>query len=91
MRSDLSPCRSGWYFGDQPWRHELPLWAAPRFCDARHRLGERSEGVSPPGVPPEEMVAIPGTAVIKDGHLVPNDAPGFGIEVSKDWLEDVSV
>ena len=53
--------------------------------------GERSEGVSPPGVPPEEMVAIPGTAVIKNGHLVPNDAPGFGIEVNQDWLESVTV
>jgi L-rhamnonate dehydratase len=49
--------------------------------------GERSEGVSPPGVPLEEMVALPGTAVIKDGYLVPNEAPGFGLEVTKEWLE----
>jgi len=52
--------------------------------------GERSEGVSPPGVPLEEMVALPGTAVIKDGYLVPSDAPGFGLEVTEEWLESAS-
>ena len=50
--------------------------------------GERSEGVSPPGVPLQEMVYVPGTPVIRDGHLVPSDAPGFGIEATLDWLED---
>jgi L-rhamnonate dehydratase len=49
--------------------------------------GERSEGVSPPGVPLEERVVLPGTPVIKDGYLTPSDAPGFGIEVTLDWLE----
>ena len=49
--------------------------------------GERSEGVSPPGVPLEEMVRLPGTPVIKDGFLVPSDAPGFGLEITEDWLE----
>jgi len=53
--------------------------------------GERSEGVSPPGVPLEEMVVLPGTPVIKDGYLVPSDAPGFGIEITLDWLEDKTV
>ena len=52
--------------------------------------GERSEGVSPPGVPLEEMVALPGTAVIKDGYVIPSDAPGFGLEVTKEWLEDAA-
>jgi len=52
--------------------------------------GERSEGVSPPGVPLEEMVALPGTAVIKDGYLVPSDAPGFGLEVTMEWLESAA-
>ena len=52
--------------------------------------GERSEGVSPPGVPLEEVVSLPGTAVIKDGYLVPSDAPGFGLEVTKEWLESVA-
>jgi L-rhamnonate dehydratase len=54
-------------------------------------MGERSEGVAPPGVPLEEMVALPGTVPIKDGHVRPTDAPGFGIEVTKDWLEAVAV
>ncbi|HUV93723.1 MAG TPA: enolase C-terminal domain-like protein [Anaerolineae bacterium] len=52
--------------------------------------GERSEGVSPPGVPLEEMVALPGTAVIVDGYLVPSDAPGFGLEVTEEWLESAA-
>ena len=48
--------------------------------------GERSEGVSPPGVPLVDMVALPGTPVIRDGYLTPSDAPGFGLEVTLDWL-----
>lgn len=51
--------------------------------------GERSEGVSPPGVPLEEMVKLPGTAVIKDGYLVPSNAPGFGLDIDERWLESV--
>ena len=53
--------------------------------------GERSEGVSSPGVPLKEMVKIPGTAVIKDGYLIPSDAPGFGLEIDEDWIESVMV
>jgi L-rhamnonate dehydratase len=49
--------------------------------------GERSEGVSPPGVPLEEMVLLPGTSVIKNGRVAPSDAPGFGLGITKDWLE----
>jgi len=49
--------------------------------------GERSEGFSAPGVPLEEMVALPGTPVIQDGYLVPSDAPGFGLEITEEWLE----
>ncbi len=45
--------------------------------------GERSEGVSAPGVPLEEMVKIPGTAVIKNGTVRPSDAPGFGMEIDR--------
>ena len=51
--------------------------------------GERSGGVSPPGVPLAETVALPGTAVIEDGYLVPSDAPGFGIEVDRALLESI--
>ena len=53
--------------------------------------GERSEGVSPPGVPLEEMVTLPGTPVIKNGYLIPSDAPGFGIEVTPEWLEERTI
>lgn len=41
---------------------------------------------SPPGIPLEEANRLPGMAVPKDGWLIPNDAPGFGLEVKEDWL-----
>ena len=50
--------------------------------------GERSEGVSPPGVPLTEMVRLPGTAVIENGDLVPSETPGFGLEITREWLEE---
>ncbi|MAG35008.1 MAG: L-rhamnonate dehydratase [Dehalococcoidia bacterium] len=53
--------------------------------------GERSEGVSPPGVPLEEMTLLPGTPPIKDGYVRPSDAPGFGLEITLDWLEEHAV
>ena len=53
--------------------------------------GEKSEGVSAPGVPLAEMVKLPGTAVIKDGYLVPSDAPGFGLEIDEAWIESMTV
>lgn len=53
--------------------------------------GERSEGVSPPGVPLDEMSAIPGTVPIRNGFVRPSDAPGFGLEYTLDWLESVTV
>ena len=71
--------------------------AAGRHAGLRRALvpavqwGERSEGVSPPGVPLQEMVYVPGTPVIRDGYLTPSDAPGFGIEATLDWLEDRTV
>ncbi len=53
--------------------------------------GERSEGVSPPGVPLKEMVVLPGTPIIENGRVTPSDAPGFGIEATLDWLEERAV
>ena len=50
--------------------------------------GERSEGVSAPGVPLKEMTVLPGTPTIENRYVKPSDAPGFGIEVSLDWLEN---
>ena len=49
---------------------------------------EKSEGVAPPGVPLEEMVLLPGTAVIKDGYVTPSNAPGLGLEINLEWLEE---
>ncbi len=42
---------------------------------------------SRPGVALEDVPRIPGQAVAKDGYLVPNDAPGFGMEILEAWLE----
>ena len=39
-----------------------------------------------PGVALEDSITIPGMAVPKDGLLVPSDAPGFGIDVTLDWV-----
>ena len=50
--------------------------------------GERSQGVSPPGVPLSEMVMLPGTPIVENGILVPSNAPGFGLEITTDWLEE---
>ena len=53
--------------------------------------GERSESVLPPGVPLDEMSLLHGTPAIEDGYLIPSDAPGFGLEVDLDWLNQVAV
>lgn len=53
--------------------------------------GERSESVSAPGVPLEEMTLLPGTPAIRDGYVRPSDAPGFGLEITPEWLEKVTV
>ena len=68
-----------------PWGQHLSL-AMPAVP-----LGERSEGVSPPGVPLEEMIALPGTVAIRDGRVRPSDAPGFGLEITREWLEGRTV
>lgn len=68
-----------------PWGQHLAL-ATPAIA-----WGERSEGVSPPGVPLDEMVVLPGTIPIRDGYVRPSDAPGFGLEVTKEWLEQAAV
>lgn len=38
---------------------------------------------SPPGVPLEQARGLPGLAVPKEGWLIPNDAPGFGLEIDE--------
>ena len=61
------------------------------FATPAIQWGERSEGVSSPGVPLEEMTLLPGTPAIQDGHVRPSDAPGFGLEITKEWLEERAV
>jgi L-rhamnonate dehydratase len=46
---------------------------------------------SPPGVPLSEVTPFPGQAVPKDGALVPNDGPGFGLGLTLDDLERLKV
>ena len=41
---------------------------------------------TPVGVPLEEVAAMPGVPVPKDGYLVPSDAPGFGQEIAAEWI-----
>ena len=41
---------------------------------------------TPPGVPLEEAWHLLGEAYPKDGWLIPNDAPGFGLELPGSWL-----
>jgi len=41
---------------------------------------------SPPGIPLEETISIPGAVVPKDGYLTPSDAPGFGYEIKDEWI-----
>ena len=42
---------------------------------------------SAPGVPLAEAPRLPGQAIAENGWLVPNDAPGFGLELREEWLE----
>jgi L-rhamnonate dehydratase len=39
-----------------------------------------------PGVPLAEAGHLPGQALPKDGYLLPNDAPGFGLAIPADWF-----
>lgn len=42
---------------------------------------------SAPGVPLEELPRLPGIPLPKNGHLIPSDAPGFGLEIPESWIE----
>jgi L-rhamnonate dehydratase len=41
---------------------------------------------TPPGVPLAEAQRLPGQAAPQDSWLTVSDAPGFGLEISADWL-----
>ncbi|MFN8523920.1 MAG: enolase C-terminal domain-like protein [Chloroflexota bacterium] len=49
------------------------------------RWGEYFMGTAP-GVPLEHTSRLPGTAVPRNGALVPSDAPGFGLDVDLEWI-----
>ena len=56
-------------------------FAMPESPFAEYWLG------TDPGVPLEEVRPIPGMAMPIDGYLIPNDAPGFGLDIQPDWIE----
>jgi L-rhamnonate dehydratase len=41
-----------------------------------------------PGAPLTEDIIIPGMSVPKNGSLVPSQAPGFGMEITLDWIDE---
>lgn len=49
-------------------------------------LAEFHLGTSPPGVPLDQVIEIPGMAAPTSGHLIPSDAPGFGLEIPEEWI-----
>ena len=55
-------------------------------------MGERSEGRGPAGgAAGGDGRPLPGTVPIRDGRVRPTDAPGFGLEVTREWLEGRAV
>ena len=42
---------------------------------------------SDPGIPLDEVRPIPGMAMPVDGYVTPPEAPGFGMEISEQWIE----
>ena len=60
------------------------------FANPNVRWGEYFVGGGP-GTPLEETVVFPGMAVPRDGRLVPNDAPGFGLGLTDAVLQRMLV
>ena len=46
---------------------------------------------SDPGIPLEEVCPIPGMSMPQNGYIVPSDAPGFGMEIKKEWINPVRI
>ena len=42
--------------------------------------------ITPIGVPLNEKDRFPGTPVPNEGTLIPSNAPGFGLEIKKEWF-----
>lgn len=53
-------------------------------------MGEYFLGTAP-GIPLAEVTPFPGMAVPRDGVLIPNDGPGFGLGLTLDGLEQLKV
>ena len=43
--------------------------------------------MSAPGVALKDVVRFARYGVVRDGFLVPSDAPGFGIETDRGWID----
>ena len=52
--------------------------------------GEKAGGL-PRNVSPDDLVELPGTAVVKNGYLVPSEGPGFGIDVDRGWIDKIAL
>ena len=55
-------------------------FAMPDTTIAEYWLG------SDPGIPLDEVDRIPGMPTPVDGWVIPNDAPGFGLEIRDEWI-----
>ena len=70
---------------------EVPLLNSQAMMERREELWGEKAGGMPPGTPLADSNELPGAAVVKDGCLIPTDAPGFRIDVDRRWLERVSL
>lgn len=62
-----------------PWGQHFAM-AAPESPYQEFWLG------TAPGIPLDEVVPIPGMQMPVNGKITPSDAPGFGMEISDDWV-----
>lgn len=62
-----------------PWGQHFAM-AAPESAYQEFWLG------TAPGIPLEETVPVPGMSMPVGGKIVPSDAPGFGMEISEEWV-----
>lgn len=60
------------------------------FANANVRWGEYFVGAAP-GVPLEETIVFPGMATPKNGKLVPNGEPGFGLGLTESILDRMRI
>ena len=65
--------------GNDPYGLHL-TYALPNAPWAEYFIG------SPPGVPLEEAIRIPGWPFPKEGYIKPSEDPGFGLRIKEDWL-----